>query len=111
MYNKVSHTKTLLEKADEILNTHDLRMKSQELFNIPESDLEYYIPFYEINDEDDPCTQFEHHLFESISRFYNHHFLNFSFYSQVLYSMERIGKQTDIQGHRIFLSKLLCLMH
>ena len=53
IYNKVSHTKTLLQKADEILNTHDLRMKAQDLFNVPESDLECYIPFYEINDEDD----------------------------------------------------------
>ena len=59
----MSHIKTLQEKAEEILHTHDLRMKVEELFNVPASELECYIPFYEIEDESDTDIYFrDYHL-------------------------------------------------
>ena len=38
--------------SDKILNTHDLRTRVTQHLEVPESDIEGYIPYYTIEDED-----------------------------------------------------------
>ena len=53
LYNKITSVKKLLDKTRDILTTHDLRQKISQHLDVPQSDLEAYIPFSEVLDEDD----------------------------------------------------------
>ena len=52
LYNKISHIKHIINKTKEILTTHDLRQKITEYLDVPDSDIEAFVPFYEIEDDD-----------------------------------------------------------
>ena len=53
LYNKITSVKKLLDKTRDILTTHDLRQKISQHLDVPQSDLEAYIPISEVLDEDD----------------------------------------------------------
>ena len=53
LYNKITNIKNILNKTKDILTTHDLRQLVLKNLEIPESDIEAYIPFSEIIDDDE----------------------------------------------------------
>ena len=53
LYNKIQHIKTKLQKSENILTSHDLRTKLAEHLDVPESEIDSYIPYQNIQDEDD----------------------------------------------------------
>ena len=53
LYNKITNVKNILDKTRDILTTHDLRQKVAQHLDTPESEVEAFIPFYEVLDEDD----------------------------------------------------------
>ena len=52
LYNKVSHMKKLLRKTEKLLTTHDLRQKLLLHFEMPGDDLEAYVPYFTIDDDE-----------------------------------------------------------
>ena len=52
LYNKIAAMKARIFPSDKILNTHDLRTRVTQHLEVPESDIEGYIPYYTIEDED-----------------------------------------------------------
>ena len=53
LYNKITNVKNILDKTRDLLTTHDLRQKVAQHLETPESEVEAFIPFYEVLDEDD----------------------------------------------------------
>ena len=53
LYNKIATVKGIAFPASKISNTHEFRLKVAEYLGEPSSDLQAYIPFHDINDEDD----------------------------------------------------------
>ena len=52
LYNKVAATKATVLPSIRVENTHELRQKVAEYLEEPESDLEAWIPFHDIQDSD-----------------------------------------------------------
>ena len=53
LYNKITSVKKVLNKTRDILTTHDLRQMVGQHLDVPQSDLEAQIPFFEVLDEED----------------------------------------------------------
>lgn len=53
LYNKIADTKKLVFPSANVRNMHELRDKLAEYLGVPESDTETFVPFHEIEDEDD----------------------------------------------------------
>ena len=58
MYNKVADTKRALNPGPKISTTHDMRQFITNHIEVPEDELEGYIPFYDIQDEDPKKLRF-----------------------------------------------------
>ena len=53
LYNKMAATKKIVFPSSKVKNTHQLRMKVAEFLEEPESDLEAFVPYHEIVDDDE----------------------------------------------------------
>ena len=53
LYNKVAATKKSIFPSTSVRNTHQLRLKIADLLEEPASDLEAFVPHYEIDDVDE----------------------------------------------------------
>ena len=53
IYNKISHLKKIMNLSENLLTTFQLRQKIQEHTEIPDNDIQGFIPHYIIEDEDD----------------------------------------------------------
>ena len=52
-YNKITNVKNVMDKSRDILTTHDFLQKVADHLETPESEIEAFIPFYEVLDEED----------------------------------------------------------
>ena len=50
LYYKITNVKNILKKSRDILTTNDLRQKVAKHLDMPESEIEALIPFYEVLD-------------------------------------------------------------
>ena len=53
LYNKCAAIRKTLNPTINMVNTHQMRQKIQEVLNVPESEVEGFVPFWEIDDEND----------------------------------------------------------
>ena len=53
LYNKIAATKKTVFPSSSVRNTHELRQKVAEYLDQPASDIEAFIPFHDIDDEDE----------------------------------------------------------
>jgi hypothetical protein len=53
LYNKIAAVKKTAFPATKVKNTHELRLKVAKYLREPEAELEAYIPYHDIDDEDD----------------------------------------------------------
>ena len=51
--NKIQHCRNSLKKTEQIFTTHDLREKIKEKLEIPEDEMEAYIAYHEVLDEEE----------------------------------------------------------
>ena len=51
LYNKISHLKKIMNLSDHIENTHQMRQKIENHLEVPDNDIEAYIPYYSIQDD------------------------------------------------------------
>ena len=51
LYNKISHMKKILNLTEHIENTHQMRQKIENHLEVPDNDIEGYIPYYSIQDD------------------------------------------------------------
>ena len=55
LYNKITNIKKVLKLTDNLANTHQLRQKLQQHSEVPDNDIEAYVPYFNIKDDvDDP---------------------------------------------------------
>ena len=53
LYNKIAATKKTVFPSSKVRNTHELRMKVAEYLEEPESELQAFVPYHEIVDDDE----------------------------------------------------------
>ena len=58
LYNKISHLKKIMNLSENLLTTFQLRQKIQEHTEIPDNDIQGFIPHYIIEDEDEGDARF-----------------------------------------------------
>ena len=51
LYNKISHMKNIMNLAEHIENTHQMRQKIENHLEVPDNDIEGYIPYHSIQDD------------------------------------------------------------
>ena len=51
LYNKISHLKKIMNLSEHIENTHQMRQKIENHLEVPDNDIEGYIPYYSIQDD------------------------------------------------------------
>ena len=50
LYNKIANMKKVLNLSETVENTHDLREKIKEFLEVPDNDIEGYVPYENIQD-------------------------------------------------------------
>ena len=58
LYNKIANVKRVVYKTRDIFTTHDLRQKIAQHLDVPESELEAFIPFSEVLDDEEEDPRF-----------------------------------------------------
>ena len=58
LYNKIAHVKKVCNLAESLDNTHELRQKIQQYTAVPENDIESYVAYSNIDDENDEEVRF-----------------------------------------------------
>ena len=66
LYNKIANMKKVLNLSETVENTHDLREKIKEFLEVPDNDIEGYVPYENIQDEKEDEEKYETNLRESI---------------------------------------------
>ena len=56
LYNKCAAIRKKLNPSKNIVNTHQMRQKISEFLETPESEVEGFVPYWEIDDEDDDLS-------------------------------------------------------
>ena len=57
LYNKISHFKKIMNLTDHIEDTHQMRQKIENHIEVPDNDIEAYIPYYNIQDDVDQADK------------------------------------------------------
>ena len=53
LYNKITNIKKVLKLRDNMANTHQLRQKLQQHSEVPDNNIEAYVPYFNIKDDVD----------------------------------------------------------